>query len=305
MVTSNTSSSYRSAFGAAAREIISRLFELLMINLPGTREGSDVEALHDMRVASRRIRASLKVFKSCFPRTYSEPVENDISAITRALGQVRDQDVFIDHLRSYTRGSDKLSIRWLIDRECQIRDGARIAMLSELEAFEQSNPADKLYLLLENARRTKADSRKLFENQFGRQAYPLIIPRLADICMYDTVIVNPEDVAGLHAMRISAKKLRYTLETFVSCFGEPMQDAILHLKTMQDFLGQVHDCDVWVEKLTMYSNDPGHSAKRLEVLQTIISRMSDLRNSTYTLAVEYWGNLRAANYAEELTALVM
>ncbi len=305
MVRSDNCSIYRSAFGAAARETISKLFDQLMKNLPGTRDGSDIEALHDMRVASRRMRASLKVFRSCFPKEYREPVEAEISGVTRALGQVRDQDVFIDHLRSYTRGTDKLSIRWLIDREIKIRDSARISMLSALDELEQSDLPDRLSILLENARKTKADSGKLYKNLFGEQAYSLITPRLSDVCAYDTVIVDPENVAGLHAMRIAAKKLRYTLEAFAPCFGEPIQDAILHLKTMQDFLGLVHDCDVWMEKLTAYSQDPGQNEKRLSTLQTMISRLTEIRSNTYTQAVEYWGNLRADGYAEELTALVM
>jgi CHAD domain-containing protein len=305
MVRSDNCSIYRSAFGAAARETISKLFDQLMKNLPGTRDGSDIEALHDMRVASRRMRASLKVFKTCLPAEYREPVEVEMGAITRALGQVRDQDVFIDHLRSYMRGTDKLSIRWLIDREIKIRDGARISMLSALDELEQSDLRDRLSILLENARKTKADSGKLYKNLFGEQAYSLVTPRLSDLCAYDTVIIDPENVAGLHAMRIAAKKLRYTLEAFAPCFGEPMQDAILHLKTMQDFLGLVHDCDVWMEKLTEYSKDPVQNEKRLSTLQTMISRMSDIRSNTYTQAVEYWGKLRDDGYAEELTALVM
>jgi CHAD domain-containing protein len=62
------------------------------------RKGQDPEAVHDMRVATRRLRASLSVFQPIFPERQFERFERKISYLTDVLGDVRDTDVFIKFL---------------------------------------------------------------------------------------------------------------------------------------------------------------------------------------------------------------
>jgi hypothetical protein len=59
----------------------------------------------------------------------------------------------------------------------------------------------------------------------------------------------PERVTELHDMRIAAKRLRYCFEFFSPCFGKEVKGLLENFKKLQDYLGEIHDCDVWVDTL--------------------------------------------------------
>ncbi len=90
--------------------------------LPGVRAGDDVEAVHDLRVATRRLRAVLSVLKPAFPGKALERFEKDIAAMTDHLGEARDTDVFIEFL----------------DKEIDSADPARAYETVGLTAFRDS-----------------------------------------------------------------------------------------------------------------------------------------------------------------------
>ena len=288
MITSDIHSFYRTAFGVAATQVISRLFGQLIENMPGTRDGSDIEALHDMRVASRRLRAALRVFRPCFPDEYWMDVEDMIRSITQALGVVRDHDVFINYLHNYRKANPKQNIKWLIKKEQDLRELEREQMLQALDSFAGSDPESKISVLLESVSKTWADSNKLRKNQFGERAIAPVQKRIAAIMTFDEIIGNEEDNTGLHLMRIAAKKLRYTLEAFAPCFGPPFLDAINSVKSIQEYLGQLHDCDVWIEKLKGYLQD----SKNADSLNNLIADRIQARHNAYLNAVESWNLLK-------------
>jgi len=61
----------------------------------------DIERVHDMRVATRRLRAALEVFEVCFPKELHRPLLADVKELADALGERRDRDVAIDSLRAF------------------------------------------------------------------------------------------------------------------------------------------------------------------------------------------------------------
>jgi hypothetical protein len=81
----------------AANSIRTRLKRMLTY-ADGVRSGDDIEAVHDMRVWSRRTRAALEVFQSVFPAQEYAAVEREVKAITDSLSLARDLDVMIDSL---------------------------------------------------------------------------------------------------------------------------------------------------------------------------------------------------------------
>jgi CHAD domain-containing protein len=59
---------------------------------------SDIERVHDMRVASRRLRAVLEIYAPCFPKDQFRPLLKEVKALADALGERRDPDVLLDRL---------------------------------------------------------------------------------------------------------------------------------------------------------------------------------------------------------------
>ncbi|MGH2948885.1 MAG: CHAD domain-containing protein [Solirubrobacteraceae bacterium] len=85
---------------AAARVVRVRADELLR-HSHGVLDTSDIERVHDMRVASRRLRAVLEIFEPCFPQGDFKTVLRDVKALADALGERRDPDVHIEAMEAF------------------------------------------------------------------------------------------------------------------------------------------------------------------------------------------------------------
>lgn len=87
------------SFRVAAGKIIRTRFDEMMSFRDAALTGEDIEGIHDMRVASRRLRAALETFRDVFPSKRLRPLVREVKSLADALGQVRDTDVLIDRLR--------------------------------------------------------------------------------------------------------------------------------------------------------------------------------------------------------------
>jgi CHAD domain-containing protein len=85
---------------AARRTVAVRAGELWQ-HAEGVLDTADIERVHDMRVASRRLRAVLEVYAPCFPKAALKPVLRDVKALADALGQRRDPDVQLAALEAF------------------------------------------------------------------------------------------------------------------------------------------------------------------------------------------------------------
>jgi CHAD domain-containing protein len=125
---------------AASVMILDRLDNMLA-HEPGVRQGEDIEELHDMRVYSRRLREALRIFKPCFPKKEYKSVYARVRDVTRALGEVRNLDVFISYFRAFkevgepdascARAADAL-ISWAEKQ----RDALRDDMIKSLDKLD-------------------------------------------------------------------------------------------------------------------------------------------------------------------------
>ena len=85
----------------------------------GVLDISDIERVHAMRVATRRLRAALEVFRDAFPASAFKPVLRDVKALADALGERRDPDVQLEHfakVRNDLPEADRPGIDLLLDR---------------------------------------------------------------------------------------------------------------------------------------------------------------------------------------------
>ncbi|MGH2409431.1 MAG: CHAD domain-containing protein, partial [Chloroflexota bacterium] len=232
----------RMPFSDAALPVIQYRLAAVADNERGTRDGSESEPLHDMRVASRRLRAALEAFRECFPRSDYRPVEKMARALTHGLGAVRDLDVLLAETRRLATKAtpeEYAGIELLIAHLEGERAKARPAMLKVLDELREHGFRHRVLSLARNPR----DHGGTLQAHARRQA----IARLADLYGYAHTIHDEARDKDLHQMRIAAKHLRYTLEIFRICFGPAIEQRIDDIKTIQDKIGQIHDCDVLVE----------------------------------------------------------
>src|SRR5215210_9100403 len=85
-------------FAEAAAATVAVRADELFEHSANVLDTSDIERVHDMRVASRRLRAVLEIYAPCFPRDQFRPLLREVKALADALGARRDPDVLLDRL---------------------------------------------------------------------------------------------------------------------------------------------------------------------------------------------------------------
>ncbi len=249
-------------FGAGT---ISRYTSALRLEIEGVRLGKDIEAIHRMRVASRRIRSALPLFETCYPAKYRAGWRNGIRQITRALGQARDTDVQIERLTSFLAAVQDFhcrpGLRRLILRLKQKR--ARLQTKVNL-ALDELGKKRLLDILDEQnrARMGEQSPGEPYTFELYLLAKNAILDLLKNFFSYEAFIHDPTAITELHAMRIAAKQLRYTLETFSPLYANELKNPIQAVKTAQEMLGEIHDCDVWAVYLPEFLE-----AERLRIIK--------------------------------------
>ena len=125
-----------------ARQIVVAYFREMMSYKTGASDGTDIEFVHDMRVASRRLRAAMDNFAECFEKESFKKYYKQIKTITRTMGAVRDLDVLIVRFQkelSALTETEQRDIQGLIEHLQQKREEARKPML---ELFTEIDETD-------------------------------------------------------------------------------------------------------------------------------------------------------------------
>lgn len=132
------------SFCDAMRALIGERWEVVWKTIPAAIEGSDIEGVHDVRVASRRLRAAMDVGVVCFPSKWYKPLHRAAKEITSALGEVRDRDVLIEALRA-DRATAPVTEHPGIDRLIARVERERVLAREQMEAFLESLIAGPLW----------------------------------------------------------------------------------------------------------------------------------------------------------------
>ena len=124
---------------ACARQVIVNYFREMMSYKEGAKDGTDIEFVHEMRVASRRLRAAMNNFADCFPEKPFKKYYKKVKAITRTMGAVRDLDVLVARFQKELvplTEAEQADIRGLIEHLQQERKDARKPMLELFAKLE-------------------------------------------------------------------------------------------------------------------------------------------------------------------------
>jgi CHAD domain-containing protein len=137
----------------AARVVAIRASELAE-HSAGVLDTKDIERLHDMRVATRRLRAALEVFEPCFPRKRFKAVLREVKDLANALGERRDRDVTIAALDGFYAEIGRADRRGVQSLIAQVRDEqaeANLALTAYLSDERLTGLAERLDELVEAA----------------------------------------------------------------------------------------------------------------------------------------------------------
>jgi len=220
--------------------------------IEGVRNSKDIEAVHRMRVASRRLYSTLPLFSSALPQHKSQRWLDSITRVSQELGAVRDNDVQIDFLRNQvltlTEARYKPGINRLILRLSQSHEKLQRKVFNALDKIEEEEMVEEMTKALEPWQE-RADQVYLFTPAIYTLAFEAIVSRLDPFLALEEFIFKPEQIKEIHEMRMCAKWLRYTCETFAPLYSNGLKIPLQALRGLQEALGDLHDCDVWIQYL--------------------------------------------------------
>jgi CHAD domain-containing protein len=321
-------------YGSNALEKLLRAFTR---QLHGVRHAEDPEYIHRMRVSSRRLRAAMPVFQGCFSRKEYRQWMREIRRVTRALGEARDLDVQILFLQAYREQMDSLKhpIRPGGETEAPAKfpdpglssvsfspapdpgkEAQGIEYLSHLlqakrealqpgisDALDTLERCGAIASMDEVFRAMMKKKRKSASKWAGKGVRPFAAASLSsaldELVSYEESLHQPDAKSEHHAMRIAAKRLRYRLEIFRPLYGNKIARAIRVTKRLQTLLGELHDCDVWIEILPdmLEREHPGPVGSGGETrvppevaarIRVFIDDQEHYREILYHQVIRYW-----------------
>jgi CHAD domain-containing protein len=287
-----------------SKEIFEPHGELLSVEDPG--------AVHDMRVATRRLRAALEVFEPCFPRRRLRRARRALGELADALGERRDRDIQIQWLRDQSPGDgdERAALEAFLEQLRAEQQQANVALALALEELGHQRLDDQLTELAPRARRRARGGRgrelKLSHRDRSsargegspepspsaslREGASLVIAKRCErLYRVAAPALRESETAALHKMRIEAKRLRYTLELTSFCFGPYAAEAGRRARELQDAIGAIHDLDVVLPRLLAH-----------EGARPFVARQRQHRGALYAAFRERWSALEREGFRERL-----
>jgi CHAD domain-containing protein len=211
------------------------------------RSGADVDAVHDMRVASRRLREAMRLFAPLYPRQSFARWSGRVRRVTRALGPVRDADVFIQTFGRMAAELDeggRRAVAFLVGQRLGQRERQLERLDRELASLDL-RLAGKEFARLAASVEEDAQSRRTL----AEFAYAAVAERAAVVLRLQPDALDETQVANQHALRILYKRLRYAVEVFATCYGAAFDGIHDMLTAIQDALGDLHDHRLFLDLL--------------------------------------------------------
>jgi CHAD domain-containing protein len=234
-------------FGAQA---LLKLLSVFENQIDGVIKSDDIEYVHKTRVTSRRLRAALPLFKECLPRKKFTEWLCEIKKVTRLLGDARDLDVQIVFVEQYMNkldsAAEKAGVALLLNAHKDHRKSIQPTIICGLEKLKSTDVLENLGKLCEKTNTERSnldfDPQKVLEKSHWHISF-----KLDDFLALENWVHLENEVLKHHEMRIHAKKLRYTMESFASLYKNNLAEEIETIKAFQDVLGEMHDCDFWIQ----------------------------------------------------------
>ncbi len=232
-----------------ARKVLSQQLLKIRANAEGTLLDLDPEFLHDMRVATRRLRSALRLLGPALGARRAESLRTELGWLAGLLGEVRDLDVFIAGLHGQAaRLGEAGRIAERLERELQAR---RVPALEALQGALRSRRYEVLIrrtaaLALSPVPRRRAGPAAMTASE----AAPLYLAKAHKrVVRQGRAAVPSGEAPALHRLRILFKRLRYASEFFAPALGARLEPLIRAMVRFQDCLGEHQDAVVAAQRI--------------------------------------------------------
>ncbi|MCX5768821.1 MAG: CHAD domain-containing protein [Candidatus Hydrogenedentes bacterium] len=242
-----------------------------LMALAGALRGEDVDAVHDARVASRRLRAVLSEHKRLFVKDALDAAREKVRGITSGLGTARELDVSLGELAKLTskmESDEKKAGR----HATQFLKKRRAAESAKLAAAADTIGSPEFQEALRGLQPRAGKSRVCYFTAASRRA----LRRFDAVTAAADTWKESSAREHLHALRIAFKKLRYACEIYRGLYGAAMDVFVECLKDAQDSLGRWHDYSVLSQYVAeARAKARGETAKQYAAFSARIGSQAD------------------------------
>jgi len=250
---------------------------------PGARLGDDMEEVHDLRIAGRRLYAVLTLFAPYLPTSLVR-TKTTLKKLLRALGSVRDLDVQLSELAKFVlkvAPSEHEAVEPLQRHLESERAEARTRMLHTLDSASTQRWLEKLTLAIARP----PASRALRNRQMAVALVPkLVRARHRKLRKSVSRLTPQSSMEDYHLVRGRVKKLRYAIESVAALYGKPADDMLRALRRLQDRLGAQHDAHVSRSRLFALAADASKTIPATTVF--MMGRLAERRAASAERARE-------------------
>ncbi|MBT3378017.1 MAG: CHAD domain-containing protein [Lentisphaerae bacterium] len=231
------------------RRLLYSQFRAMDENRAGAIAALSPVPLHDLRVANRRFRAAIRLFRRQLAPLAANELSERFSTIADGLGEARDLDVWLTFLRNLKANARMASTgRWeaFLDGQESRRRKSALRLGAALESSDSIRVMQDAAFLL----------RVILPERLRECASPPISPFLArnlrrvlKRLRLAEKGVKRGDAEGMHGLRKKVRRYRYWAEFAAPILGDEVQELVRRLKCVADALGDIHDADVHSEML--------------------------------------------------------
>ena len=283
---------------------------------------STPDGVHDMRVASRRLRSAVRDFAPYLTRWLPG---RRLRRLASALGAVRDEDVALialDQLVGTAEPDIAAGLQSLIAERQARRDRARAQLMPILDEAKLAALQAKFQTKLARATVAPSTGRAQHKNEAEPRSFRQVgravnLAQLKELIADGAALYRPHATRRLHRLRITAKRLRYALELCAQCWDDKLDDAAKEVAGLQKSLGELHDCDVWIESLgarlerlrpesikPLPPRADATQALEYRAAHWLLGRFVTARTKHYVDALARWESWAATDFSAHLRALL-
>jgi triphosphatase len=231
------------SLGDLAFTVIGNDIATMLRHEPGTRLGEDPEGVHQMRVATRRLRAALDLFNLVLP-TRAQQLRVELGWLADVLGAVRDLDIQLGKLEQWCHilpGEHGQALDDLGDLLTEHREAGRARLLEALDSRRYERMLSGLDVMVEQG----PPRRSVHAKSPAVTALPELIGERHRAAVRAAKRAQASRVlADFHRLRIRCKRLRYAIEFTSGLYGNDVKRFAKQVAALQDSLGLIQDADV-------------------------------------------------------------
>jgi CHAD domain-containing protein len=261
---------------------------------PEARVG-EVEPVHQLRVATRRLRAALHLFGSLLPKRFVESAQRELAWVASAIGGVRDLDVLAQTVQARAARLDP-ELRGLLGPVGIAIHERRSAALEALAKTLRSSRCHRLLARLATFAEPSTAPRR--SEPLGRAVPALATPLLRAVRRAGRRVATESPPPELHRLRVRVKRLRYALESLRGLGIKSIRVLITRLERLQTVLGDTQDAATQTAWLHAYAATDGVPVASLLPVGALIQGLSRRVTKRRRRALRAWRKLEKERLLE-------